>query len=295
MLAWTLVGSVLLSAPAVPPPVDAAAFSQATAAWHAQREKRLASEDGWLTLVALLWLKEGDNLAGSADGATVVFPSKAPAHLGTFHRAGTAVSFQPAPGVVVTRANQPFAGGPLKSDAEGEPDVLEAGGLRFFVIQRGERMGLRVKDPEAPKRRDFKGIPTYTPDPRWRIEARWEAAPPGNSIPVPNVLGTVDTMPAPGTAIFSVDGKEFSLTPVLEEGSPNLFFVFADATNRTETYGAGRFLYAEPAKAGHVVLDFNRAYNPPCAFSPYATCPLPPKQNRLPISVTAGEKRTGDH
>jgi uncharacterized protein len=295
MWACTLLGSVLLATPAVPPPVDAAAFAEATAAWHAQREKRLASEDGWLTLVALLWLKEGDNLAGSGDAATVVFPSKAPARLGTFHRSGSAVSFQPAPGVVVTRAGQPFLGGPLKSDADGDPDVLEAGGLRFFVIQRGDRMGLRVKDPDAPKRRDFRGIPTYAADPRWRIEARWEPAPPGNSIPVPNVLGTVDKMEAPGTAVFSVDGQEFRLAAVLEEGETNLFFVFADATNRTETYGAGRFLYAQPPKAGRVVLDFNRAYNPPCAFSPYATCPLPPKQNRLPIPITAGEKRAGDH
>lgn len=295
MLAFTLLGTVLLATPAVPPPVDSAAFAQSTAAWHAQREKRLAAEDGWLTLVALLWLKEGDNVAGSGSGATVVFPAKAPPRLGTFHRSGNAVSFQPEPGVLVTRATQPFAGGPLRSDGDGEPDILEAGGLHFFVIQRGDRVGLRVKDPDAPKRRDFHGIPTYPADPRWRIEAKWEPAPPGNSIPVPNVLGTVDKMPAPGTAVFNVDGTEFRLTPVLEEGESNLFFVFADATNRTETYGAGRFLYAQPPKEGRVVLDFNRAYNPPCAFSPYATCPLPPKQNRLSIPIAAGEKRTADH
>jgi uncharacterized protein len=295
MLACTLLGTVLLATPALPPPVDSAAFAQSTAAWHAQREKRLAAEDGWLTLVALLWLKEGDNVAGSGSGASVVFPATAPARLGTFHRSGNAVSFQPEPRVVVTRAGQPFAGGPLKSDADGQPDLLEAGGLRFFVIQRGDRLGLRVKDPDAPKRRDFHGIPTYPANPGWRIEARWEPAPPGNSIPVPNVLGTLDRMPAPGTAVFSVGGQEFRLTPVLEEGESNLFFVFADATNRTETYGAGRFLYAEPPKAGHVVLDFNRAYNPPCAFSPYSTCPLPPKQNRLSIPIGAGEKRTADH
>jgi uncharacterized protein len=295
MLACTLLGTVLLATPGVPSPGDAASFAQSTAAWHAQREKRLAAEDGWLTLVALLWLKEGDNIAGSGSGATVVFPAKAPARLGTIHRTGNAVSFQPEPGVLVKRANQPFPGGPLKSDAEGQPDILEAGGLRFFVIDRGERVGLRVKDPDSPKRRDFRGIPTYAADSRWRIEARWEAAAPGNSISVPNIFGTVDKMPAPGTAVFSVDGKEFRLTAVLEEGESNLFFVFADATNRTETYGAGRFLYSEPPKGGRVVLDFNRAYNPPCAFSPYATCPLPPKQNRLSIPIAAGEKRTGDH
>jgi uncharacterized protein len=295
MLAHALLGAVLLASPAAAEPMDPAAFAQSTASWHAQREKRLAAEDGWLTLVALLWLKEGDNVAGSGSAATVVFPAQAPARLGTFRRSGKAVDFQPEPGVAVTTpAGKPFTGGRLKSDAEGEPDVLEAGGLRFQVVVRGERVGLRVKDPAAPKRRDFHGIPTYPPDRRWRIEAKWEPAPPGTSIPVPNVLGSVDQMPAPGTAVFSVGGQELRLTPVLEEGETNLFFVFADATNRTETYGAGRFLYAEPPKAGRVVLDFNRAYNPPCAFSPYATCPLPPKQNRLPLAISAGEKRTGE-
>ncbi len=290
MLALCL-SALLLAAPA-----DASSFAEATAAWHAQREKRLASEEGWLTLVALLWLKEGDNVAGSGPGASVLFPAKAPARLGTFRRTGTAVSFRPETGVVVTtRDGKPFAGGPLKSDADGPPDVLEAGGLRFHVVIRGERVGLRVKDPQSPKRLGFHSIPMYPADARWRVEARWEAAPQGNAIAVPNILGTVDEMPSPGTAIFTLDGQEYRLTPVLEEGDPRLFFVFADATNRTETYGAGRFLYAEPPQQGRVVLDFNHAYNPPCAFTAYATCPLPPKQNRLPIAIPAGEKRTGDH
>jgi len=295
MLPCTFLGAVLLASPAAAVPLDRVAFTEATTAWHAQREKRLASEEGWLTLVSLLWLKEGDNVAGSGAGATVVFPAKAPAHLGVFRRVGEVVSFQPAPGVVVTtRAGKTFPGGVLASDAKGDPDVLEVGGLRFHVVIRGERVGLRVKDPDAPKRRDFHGIATYPADPRWRIEARWEPASPGTFIAVPNILGTVDQTPSPGTAVFTVDGKEFRLTPVQEEGETNLFFVFADATNRTETYGAGRFLYSDSPKDGRVVLDFNRAYNPPCAFSPYATCPLPPKQNRLPLAVAAGEKRAGE-
>jgi len=156
-------------------------------------------------------------------------------------------------------------------------------------------VGLRVKDPQSPKRLGFHSIPSYPADARWRIEARWEPAPPGNVLAVPNILGTVDEMPSPGTAVFTVNGQEYRLTPVLEEGDPRLFFVFADSTNRTDTYGAGRFLYAEPPQQGRVVLDFNHAYNPPCAFTAYATCPLPPKQNRLPFAVPAGEKRTGDH
>jgi uncharacterized protein (DUF1684 family) len=296
LVSASLSAVLLFAAPPAPWPTDPATFAQATAAWHAYRDQRLASEEGWLTLVALLWLKEGDNVAGSGSDAAVVFPAKAPPRLGTFRRMGKSVTFQPEPGVAVTtRAGKPFTGGALKSDGEGEPDVLDANGLRFFVVIRGDRVGLRVKDPDAPQRRNFHGIPSYPADPRWRIEAKWEPSPKGTSIPVPNILGTVDATPSPGTAVFTVDGKEFRLTPVLEEGETNLFFVFADATNRTETYGAGRFLYAEPAKDGHVVLDFNRAYNPPCAFSPYATCPLPPKQNRLPFAVAAGEKRIGEH
>ena len=123
------------------------------------------------------------------------------------------------------------------------------------------------------------------------MTARWEEASPPVQLAVPNVLGEVERSPSPGTAVFTIDGKEYRLSPVLEEGSPELFFVFADQTNRTETYGAGRFLYTEPPRGGTVVLDFNRAYNPPCAFSAFATCPLPPKQNRLALRVEAGEKR----
>jgi uncharacterized protein len=296
MLSCIPLAVVLLASPSPSAPSDADAFAEATAAWHAQREKRLASEDGWLTLVALLWLKEGDNVAGSGPGATVVFPPKAPPRLGTFRRAGNVVTFQPEPGLTVTtRAGKPFTGGPLTSDTDPAPDVLEAGGVRFVVVIRGERVGLRVKDPDAPRRRDFHGIPSFPPDARWRIEAKWEPAPAGTSIPVPNVLGYVEQMPSPGTAVFSVEGREYRLTPVLEQGETRFFFVFADGTNRTETYGAGRFLYADPPKDGHIVLDFNHAYNPPCAFTPYATCPLPPKQNRLPLSIAVGEKRAGDH
>ena len=288
------VAAVLLVAPTTAP--APASFADQTAAWHARREKRLASDDGWLTLVALLWLKEGENAAGSAKEMAVVFPAKAPARLGVFTRHGQEVAFQPAPGVAVSAGQgQAFRGGPLRSDADGEPDVLEAGGLRFHVVVRGDRVGLRVKDPDAPARLQFRGVPSYPADPRWRIEARWEPAAAGTTIPVPTVLGTVDRMVSPGTAVFNVDGHEYRLTPVLEEGETDLFFVFADATNRTETYGAGRFLYADPPKDGRVIIDFNRAYNPPCAFSPYATCPLPPKQNRLPFPVPAGEKRYGQH
>jgi len=281
-----------LSLAATPPSEDVDA---ATRAWEERRLQRLQSEDGWLTLVGLGWLKQGVNTAGSDGKSTVVFPEGAPPNVGTFTRSGANVSFQPAPGVVVTRGGKPFAGGAVQTDQEGraEPDVFRLGRFRFHLIVRGDRVGVRIKNPESRARREFKGIPTYPPSARWRVVARWEPANPPTEIPVPNVLGEIDRSPSPGTAVFSVDGKEYRLTPVLEEGSPDLFFIFADETNRTETYGAGRFLYAEPAKDGKVILDFNRAYNPPCAFSPYATCPLPLPQNVLPVRIEAGEKRWG--
>ncbi len=275
---------------AAPPSEDIVA---ATRVWEEGRLKRLRSEDGWLTLVGLGWLEEGRNSAGADGKAVVAFPEGAPKDVGTFTRSGPKVTFKPAPGVPVTRDGKPFAGGAVQTDEEGRanPDILQVGRLRFQLIARGSRIGVRIKDPEARARKEFKGIPTYPPSARWRIVARWEPANPPVEIAVPNVLGEVDRSPSPGTAVFTVDGKEYRLTPVLEEGSPDLFFVFGDQTNRNETYGAGRFLYADPAKHGTVVLDFNRAYNPPCAFSAFATCPLPPKQNRLALRVDAGEKR----
>jgi uncharacterized protein (DUF1684 family) len=292
MSVFPLLLSLTLAAPAAP----AEDVATATEHWRQQRLQRLQSEDGWLTLVGLGWLKEGPNTAGASGKADVEFPAPAPPQVGTFTRSGAAVSFQPAPGVTVLRGRQLFAGGPLKTDAGGaDPDVLQLGRLRFHVIDREDQLGVRIKDPEAPARKSFQGIPSYPASEKWRVRARWEPSNPPVQIAVPNTLGKVERMPSPGTAVFQVEGKEFRLTPVLEEGSPHLFFVFADETNRTETYGAGRFLYADPAKDGTVVLDFNRAYNPPCAFSAFTTCPLPLKQNQLALRVEAGEKRARLH
>jgi hypothetical protein len=264
-------------------------------AWHEQRISRLTSDDGWLSLVGLHWLKEGANRFGSAQENDLVFPAQAPPRAGTFTLKGGAVSLALEPGVTVLKGEQPFPAGPVKTDAEGAPDVLRLGSLRFQVIKRGDRFGIRVKDPESEVRRQFHGIPTWPASAAWRLEARFEPAGTARQLAVPNVLGMVEEMPSPGTAVFTMNGKEYRLDPVIEPGESQLFFIFADETNRTESYGAGRFLYAEPPKDGKVVLDFNRAYNPPCAFTPYATCPLPPPQNRLKLRVEAGEKRYGNH
>jgi hypothetical protein len=277
------------------PAMNAAANLEADVkAWHERRLANLTSEDGWLTLVGLHWLEPGENRFGSAEDNKLVFPPNAPKRIGTFTLKGEEVTLAVEPGVGLQKDGQPFPGGVVKSDDKGKPDLLQLGSFRFLVIKRGEKYGIRVKDTEAETRKKFSGIPTFPVSAAWRLEAKWEPFPTPKKISVPNVLGTVEELPSPGTAVFTLNGTEYRLDPVLE--GDKLFFIFWDETGKTDTYGAGRFLYADAAKDGKVVLDFNRAYNPPCAFTHYATCPLPPKQNRLKgLRVEAGEKRYGDH
>jgi uncharacterized protein (DUF1684 family) len=268
-------------------------IAASTRTWQEQRLKSLQSEDGWLTLVGLFWLKEGEQTAGSAPESDLDFPQGTPAKLGTFTRQGNTARFQPAPGVAFTRDGKPFTGGEVKSDEQGAPDVLKLGTLSMQVILRGDKLGVRVKDTEAPARKQFHGIPMYPASAAWRLDARFEPSETPRTIAVPNVLGTVEEMKVPGTLVFTMNGKEHRLTAV--EGGSQLFIIFGDETNRDTTYGAGRFVYTDLPKDGRVVLDFNRAYNPPCAFTRFATCPLPPRGNRLALRVEAGEKRYGDH
>lgn len=262
-----------------------------TNAWHQQRIERLKAEDGWLSLVALNWLEEGDNAAGSAQDAQVELPKSVPARIGTFTRHGKQVSFTPAKDVAVTLGGKPFTGGTVHTDESGAPDVLRLGSLQMLAIVRGDRVGVRVRDSASPLRREFKGIDRFPVSAAWRKDAKWEPAPEGKTVHITNVLGDVEEAPLAGVAVFTHEGKEYRLEAVKEDDS--LFFVFGDETNRTDSYPAGRFLSTELPKDGHVVLDFNRAYNPPCAFTRFATCPLPTKENRLKVRVEAGEKRFG--
>lgn len=305
------------AASASPPPAAAVAeppgWREGVESWHRQRIERLKREDGWLSLVALLWLKPGANTLGSAADNTLVMPAPAPAHLGTITVADGRVRFRAAEGVDVRQRAQPAAADApgatetaapsapvadleLATDAGGQPPtVLTSGTLSFQVIARGDRLGVRVKDSASPLRQAMTDIPRYPVDPKWRVVGRFEPYDPPRTIAVPTVLGTADPMPSPGRVRFTVDGRELSLDVVLEEGETDYFLVFGDDTNRSETYGGGRFLYARPAGSdGTVVLDFNQAYNPPCTFTPYATCPLPPPGNKLPVRVEAGEKRWGN-
>ncbi|HTO86515.1 MAG TPA: DUF1684 domain-containing protein [Thermoanaerobaculia bacterium] len=279
------------SPPGPTPGAPADVYRSEIEQWRARRLDRLRSEGGWLTLVGLFWLEQGRNAVGADPGNRVALPSgKARPFLGSLDRAGDTVTFHAAPGSGVLSEGKPATAVSMRSDADGDPTVLTAGSLSFYVIRRGDRLGVRVKDSESAARRNFHGIEAFPIDPAWRVEARYEPYDPPKSISVPNVLGTVDSESCPGALVFELRGKTYRLDPVLEQGETDLFIIFGDQTNGRETYGAGRFLYASPPVNGHTVLDFNKAYNPPCVFTPYATCPLPPAQNKLPVSVEAGER-----
>jgi uncharacterized protein len=279
-----------LGAMVLAPPPDSGYTSQIDA-WKARRLARLTADDGWLTVVGLSWLEEGENAVGSAPGNRVALPpGKASERLGTILLSGRSLSFRALPGASVTADGKPVEIATLTSDVGGSPTILGTGSVRFYVIERDGRFAVRVKDSTSEARRSFHGLAYFPIDPSWRIEARFEPYDPPRKITVPNVLGHDTAEASPGALIFTRGGKTYRLDPVLEQGETDYFVIFGDRTNGTDTYGAGRFLYVSPPIDGKTVIDFNKAYNPPCVFTDYATCPLPPPQNKLPIRVEAGEK-----
>jgi uncharacterized protein (DUF1684 family) len=272
-----------------------ASYEQELEQWRAKRLAGLKGEDGWLSLIGLFWLKEGENRFGSDPTGEIVLPDgKAPRHAGTLRLAAGKVTLDAGPDAKITSKGQPVTTLELRSDEEGEPTMLELGSLSFHVVKRGERLGLRVRDRENPARAEFKGTDYYPADRKWVVSARFEPYQPPKQVPILNVLGMETEETSPGVLAFEVDGRPYKLEALKEKGEEQFFIIFADQTSNKETYGAGRYLYADPPGAdGRVTLDFNRAYSPPCAFTKYATCPLPPPQNRLPLRVEAGERYLG--
>ena len=253
---------------------------------------RLTSPTGWLSLIAKAWLPEGASRIGAASDAEIWLDTpRAPAWLGTVTRHGDEVTFAVAPGVEATARGARITSLVLRSDADGAPDEVAVGSLRLELIKRGEDLALRVRDPESPTRRAFVGVPAYDVEPRWWIDARFEPRATPLDVHLEDSDGRPQTYQSLGDAVFEVDGQTGRLQLLLESDGRRLFILFGDATNRDETYGAGRFLYAPLPAAGRVVLDFNKAFNPPCAFTSFASCPMPPAANRLPFRVPAGEKR----
>ncbi len=257
---------------------------------RAKRVTELKADDGWLTVAGLFWLKPGPNVAGSSPGSDIRLPAGSPARLGVFQLADGHVSFTADEHANVTIAGRPAHTVSLTSDAE-ETGTLATGSLRLFVIQREDRYGIRMRDLNSRARRSFAGLHYFPLQPEDRVTASFTAYPQPRTLRIPNVLGQNPEMISPGYVTFTLGGRSLRLEPVYEtDEKEDLFFIFKDLTSRDSTYPAGRFLHAALPANGSVVLDFNLAYNPPCAFTDFATCPLPPKQNQLPVRIEAGEQ-----
>jgi uncharacterized protein len=269
-----------------------AAYVQSFDKWKAELVQDL--KERWLVLAGLFWLKPGGNTFGSADDNAIVLPS-GPAHAGSFELQDGQVSVTFQPGTSARIEGKSATTTQLQPDTTGKPTVIEMGSLRMFVISRGARLGIRVRDLNSAAARNYKGPVFFPLDLSYRVTASFAASDGKKTVDVPNVLGDVTPTPTPGEVHFKLKGQDLTLTALSGDSEHGLSFVISDQTSKTDTYPGGRFLDTDPVVNGKVVLDFNRAYNPPCAVTPYATCPLAPKENRLPVAVNAGEKYDRKH
>jgi uncharacterized protein len=270
--------------------------------WRAQHAAELQKPDGWLALAGLEWLEPGDNSFGSAKDNKIHLPTSGPAHLGVLHLEGETVTLNPPArgfpaGLLID--GKPVQAQALHTDPDHDKNNphFTVGTLNMYVIHRGERFALRIKDAKSEALTGFHGLKWYAPNEGYRVKARWIPYSPQKTFTIATLIGTSYPAQIPGSAEFTLHGKTYRLDPILEDPAvAKLFFVLRDTTSATKTYGACRFLYTGLPdqgleKPGELVLDFNRLENPPCAYTPYATCPLPPKQNRLPIPLPVGEQR----
>jgi uncharacterized protein (DUF1684 family) len=257
--------------------------------WKEKRLTNLKSENGWLNLAGLFWLEEGVNTIGSDSSNSIIFPDKAPPRLGEYILENRQVSFIPEPGTEILLNGKPIKGLEVITDRSGKPTLLETGSLAWFIIERGDQFGIRLRDYKHPAINELTHIETFPADPAWKIEAKFEAYEEPRELLIPTVIGTVEKNMCPGILHFTVNGVQQKFYPVT--AGRRLFVIFADETSALETYGGGRFLYLDkPDRRGLVTIDFNKAFNPPCAFTQYATCPLPPRENFLTVRILAGEK-----
>ncbi|GGG22094.1 DUF1684 domain-containing protein [Pontibacter amylolyticus] len=263
--------------------------------WHQAREAKLKEPDGWLTLAGLFWLQEGDNTFGSGPDNSLTFPEgRIPGRAGVISLKGDTVTTRINPGVDVLLNGAPVREALLYTSGMDSVPKLSHGSLTWFVIKRGNRYGIRLRDLQNDALVHFKGIKRFPVKADWRVQASFVAHPTPKQIPITNIVGQTSMQESPGTVIFTLNGEQYQLDALLE--GEELFIIFADKTNGLETYGAGRYLYADkPGPDGTTLLDFNKASNPPCDFVSYATCPLPPRQNFLPIMIEAGEKSYGEY
>jgi uncharacterized protein (DUF1684 family) len=273
--------------------------------WRAQHSKNLQKPDGWLSLIGLNWLKPGDNSVGGASGNAIVLKTAAaPGNFGVIRLSKDSLELLPPadgyPKGLQVDGKAPQNPQRLGSDNPGKPSRMTIATLLVTVIHRGDQYALRVKDSQAPTRTGFHGLKWYAPDAALRVKAQWTPYNPPVKRKIPTILGTETEGIVPGKAEFRLNGQKLSLEPILESAEDKeLFFIVRDTTSQDKTYRAGRFLYTDFAsngltQPGELTLDFNRLENPPCAYTPFATCPLPPPQNRLQVALPAGEQRYHD-
>jgi uncharacterized protein (DUF1684 family) len=277
MTSMRTAGLVMVAVAAIA--ADSGTYQREIAKFRAERETKLKADDGWLTVVGLHWLHEGVNTVGSDPKSDAPLPGSVPSRVGTIALTKGKVHFKPAGGVQLKEMD-------LKTDVTSEYDRLTLGRVKFFVIEREDRFGVRVKDNDSEARRKFAGLRWYPIDPAWKIKAKFTPA--SHDVLFDTEVGVKEKDQSPGYVTFTRGGKQYKMEPVTEDD--HLWFVFRDQTSGKTTYAASRFLYVPMPKDGFVEIDFNKAENPPCVFTDYATCPLPTPQNRLQLAVTAGEQ-----
>src|SRR6266567_4611539 len=269
-----------------------AAYVQSFEKWKAELIDDL--KQNWLPLAGLFWLKPGANTFGSANDNAIQLPS-GPAHAGVFQLQGDEISVELRPGAEAQIDGKSETKAKLRSDVSGGATRIELGSLRMHVIKRGERLGIRVKDLESQAARNYAGPVFFPLDENYRVSGTFIPSDGKRTVDIPNVLGDVTPTPIVGEVHFKLNGHELTLTAHEGDAKQGLSFVVSDLTSKTETYPGGRFLDTDPVVDGKVVLDFNRAYSPPCSVTPYATCPLAPKENHLPVALPVGEKYDRKH
>jgi uncharacterized protein (DUF1684 family) len=269
--------------------MPSSAYADEIQAWRQGKDEPLRRRDGWLALAGLHWLEPGSHTAGSSAEVDILLPASVPARLGALEVRHGQVFFRRDASLSSPFPAEPADGAALQNDAAEKPDFLRVGAVTLVVIQRADRVGLRVWDNDRPQRLSFPGRSWFPVETAWSVTASFETTAAGQTIRVPNQVGGLTDEPLLGMAAFTIAGQSARLQAVPAEDG-RLWFLFGDATNGDTTYPAGRFLVADHAQAGRLTLDFNRAYNPPCAFTPYATCPLPPPGNQLAMRIEAGER-----
>ena len=292
--------------PAEPPPAEAPAETSKAALpsdpyqaemtkFRQDREDTLKGNAGWLTIGGLWFLTQPQTTFGSDPLSDIVFPASAPAKAGTFELRNGRVSVKAAEGVTFMLDGKPFTSGEVKADVPGPADRLSLGEhLQFWVHVSGDRLSIRLRDQNNALRKEFVGLSWFPINPAYRVDATYTAYEKPKTADVPTIMGDIDKAAIPGIVSFVLNGQEYKLEPFAEPGDEQFWFVFRDLTSQKETYQAARFLYAAAPVNGKMQLDFNKTVNPPCAYNPYTTCPLPSEQNRLRTRIEAGEMRYGE-